>query len=252
MRQKARNISTKQKPKRCACMKWCVLAASLCLIAGAGILILTNLTRDDRNSANRNSDSRNSDSFWGTRDYTLLEIHRDDFTPGLSAEAETAFADIPGVMKVYRTIPDAWFLAEELTDFSQALDAEPFYIVPGSSEGIGGPPDDGAYSVYTLDENGEPRWGMGVSSPDNDTVPYTFCRLTWDIIEEDLADVDYDDIIISHSTRLYTVFIWVRCSDGEDMFITYPARPEFVKLKNRGRYTLAEIRQILSEAYCGP
>lgn len=247
MLRKAMPTSTERKPKYCSRGKKCVLAVSLCLIAGAGGLALTNLTREDRNSG-----YGNSDSFWGTRDYTLLEIHRDDFTPGLSAEAEAAFAHVPVVMKVYRTIPDAWFLAEELTDFSQALDAEPFYIVPGSSEGIGGPSDAGAYSVYALDENGEPHWGMGVSSPDNDTVPYTFCGLTWDIIEEDLAGVDYDDIIISHSTRLYTVFIWARCSDGQDRFVTYPARPEFVKLENRGRYTLNEIRQILSEAYCGP
>lgn len=252
MRRKARNISPKQNLKHCAWMKWSVLAASLCLIAGAGYLMPAILTQNNKNSSYSDSDYRNSDGFWGTRDYTLLEVHRDDFTPGFSAEAEAAFAHVPGVMKAYRTVPDAWFLAEELTDFSQALDAEPFYIVPGSSEGIGGPQDDGAYSVYTLDENGQPHWGMGVSSPDNDTVPYTFCRLTWDIIEEDLAGVDYDDIIISHSTRLYTVFIWARCSDGEDMFVTYPARPEFVQLENRGLYTLAEIRQILSEAYRGP
>ena len=151
-------------------------------------------------------------------------------------------------MEIYRTLNNEWFLADDLTDFSQILTAEPLYIVPGSSRGIGGRAEDGAYSVYTLDENGIPCWG-GSSLPNNDIVPYTFCRLTYDIIAEDLAGINYDDYIIAQSTRLSTVFIWARCTDGEDMFVTYPARPEFVGLENRGCYTLKEIQRILTEAY---
>lgn len=44
-----------------------------------------------------------------------------------------------------------------------------------------------------------------------------------------------------------TVFVWAKCADGEDVFITYPARPEFVGLENRGRYTLPELQQILTK-----
>jgi len=80
-------------------------------------------------------------------------------------------------------------------------------------------------------------------------VPSQFNGLTYDIIEEDLAGIDYEDYIITQSTRLYTVFVWARCREGGDMFITYPARPEFLGLENRGRYTLEELRYILAEAY---
>lgn len=217
--------------------KWCALAASLCLAAGIGAPVLMNLRRAGTNGGSDHSNS----GCWGSGDHTLLDAHREDFTPGLSAEAEAAFEGIPGVMEIYRTLYNDWFLADNLTDFSQILTTEPLYIVPAK---------DGAYSVYTLDENGI-RWGMGSSLPNNISVsvPYALSGLTYEIIEADLAEIDYDDYIIAHSPMLYTVFIWVRCSDGEDMFVTYPARPEFVGLENRGQYTLKEIQRILTEAY---
>ena len=195
-------------------------------------------------------------SFWSGEDCTLLEVHREDFTSGLSAEEEAAFADAPGVMKIYRTLYNSWFLAEDMTDFSQILTSNPFYIVHGATDyrgiGINSHVDEDAYGVYTLDENGEPKWGGSSSLADssaNYTVPYGLCGLTYDIIEEDLAGIDYEDYIITQSTRLYTVIIWARCANGEDMFVTYPARPEFVGLENRGVYTLEELQQALREAY---
>lgn len=153
-------------------------------------------------------------------------------------------------MEIYRTLDNEWFLADDLTDFSQILTAEPLYIVPGYVRDISGSPKYGAYSVYTLDEDGI-RWGMGSSLSNNISVsvPHALSGLTYEIIEEDLAGIDYDDYIIAHSSKLYTVFIWARCSDGEDMFVTYPARPEFVGLESRGRYTLKEIQRILTKTY---
>lgn len=227
------------RKKHPAWTKWCALAASLCLVIGMGSLVLMNL-----HHAGTNGGSYNSGGFdngcWGSGDHALLDAHREDFTPGLSAEAETAFEGVPGVMEIYRTLNNEWFLADDLTDFSQILTAEPLYIVPAKN---------GAYSVYTLDEDGI-SLGMGSSMPNNIpvSVPNALSGLTYEIIEEDLAGIDYDDYIIAHSPMLYTVFIWARCADGEDMFVTYPARPEFVGLENRGRYTLREIQRILTKS----
>lgn len=240
---KRKDCASTEKPqlwrkKHPAWTKWCALAASLCLVAGTGALVLMNLRRADTNGGSYDS---NANGFWGNGDHALLDAHREDFTPGLSTEAEAAFEGVPGVMEIYRTLDNEWFLADDLTDFSQILTAEPLYIVPAK---------DGAYSVYTLDENGIRR-GMGSSLPNNISVsvPYALSGLTYEIIEEDLAGINYDDYIIVHSPRLYTVFIWARCSDGEDMFVTYPARPEFVGLENRGQYTLKEIQRILTKTY---
>lgn len=148
----------------------------------------------------------------------------------------------------YRVINNSWFMAEDLGDFSQVIEDNIFYIVPGSMEGIGGERTDGAYSIYTLDENGKPQWGMGVGSADGPKkVPNYFTGLTRDIILEDLDGVAYEDFVITDSARLYTVFVWAKCADGEDIFITYPARPEFVGLENRGQYTLPELQQILTK-----
>lgn len=110
---------------------------------------------------------------------------------------------------------------------------------------------EGAYGIYALDEKGQPQWGMGTSgqSDINLTVPYQFCRLTHEIIEEDLSGVDYEDYIITQSTQLYTVIVWARCPGGEDRFVTYPARPEFVGVENRRLYTLEEMQAILRNAY---
>ncbi|MCH5340235.1 MAG: hypothetical protein J1E01_02090 [Acetatifactor sp.] len=92
---------------------------------------------------------------------------------------------------------------------------------------------------------------MGASSPHDipkETAPYEFCWLSDEIIREDLAEVDYEDYIIAQSTQLYTVLVWARCDNSEDVFVTCPARPEFAGLENRRQYSLAEIQQILTEA----
>lgn len=240
----------RNKQKLSSWLKWCIPAVCLCVVAGMGMWMLQK--GNILNGGNGNANG----SFWGGEDCTLLEVHREDFTPGLSAEEKVAFAGAPGVMKIYRTLNNSWFLAEDMTDFSQILTTDPFYIVHGATDyrdiGTGSHADESAYGVYTLDENGAPKWGGSSSladSPANYTVPYGLCGLTYDIIEEDLAGIDYEDYIITQSTRLYTVIIWARCTNGEDMFVTYPARPEFVGLENRGLYTLGELQQALREAY---
>ncbi|MCI8801217.1 MAG: hypothetical protein HFH88_15605 [Lachnospiraceae bacterium] len=230
--------------REAAWLKRCVpvLVSALCLVLalGTGRRLLSE-------QADRNGGQGNGCSFWGSGDSSLLEERREEFTPEFSEEAEAVFDGVPGVMKVYRTLDNQWFLAEDMLDFSQVLTGETIYVVPGSGRGIDGPKEDGAYAVYTLDENGMPQWGASVYG--GDMVPSQFNGLTYDIIEEDLAGIDYEDYIITQSTRLYTVFVWARCREGGDMFITYPARPEFLGLENRGRYTLEELRYILAEAY---
>lgn len=224
------------------CVQVFVSALCLVLVMGAGKRFLSEWTDSNGGQGNVHN------GFWGNGDSSLLEARREEFTSGFSEEAETAFEGVSGVMKVYRTLDNRWFLAENIIDFSQVLTGETIYVVPGSGRGIDGPKEDGAYAVYTLDENGM-AWGMGASISEGDMVPSQFHGLTYDIIEEDLAGIDYEDYIITQSARLYTVFVWARCGEGEDVFVTYPARPEFLGLENRGRYTLEELRHILAETY---
>lgn len=245
---------TKPRCRISAWLRWGVPAACLCVAVGFGLL--QNRNASDGGSLWKNRG--NSDSFWGDGDCTLLAPHREDFTPGLSPEEEAAFAGAPGtVMRFYRTLSNEWFLAEDMTDFSQVLTADPLYVAHGAVDYKKGQRDgefrEGAYGIYRLDENSQPQWGMGTSGQSDIklTVPYQFCGLTCDIIEEDLAGVDYEDYIITQSTQLYTVIIWARCPNGEDRFVTYPARPEFVGVENRRLYTLEEMLAVLREAYHG-
>ena len=231
-------------------MRWGAAAACLLLVAGLAIASLPNLPLL---GGGANGGGSTSNGFWGSSDSSLLTKRREMFTSELTAEEELAFDGVPGVFKFYRIINNRWFMAKDLTDFSQVIEDNVFYIVPGSMEGIGGECADSTYSIYTLDENGQPQWGMGVGSADGPKkVPDYFTGLTMDIILEDLAGVAYEDFVITDSARLYTVFVWAKCADGEDVFITYPARPEFVGLENRGRYTLPELKQILTEMAMDP
>lgn len=250
--QKSARVAEQSRRKIPPWLKWCIPAACLCVAVGFGLL-------QNKNAADGGSlwkNRGNSDGFWGDGDCALLDPRREDFTPGLTPEEEAAFAGAPGpVMRIYRTLYNEWFLAEDITDFSQVLTADPLYIVHGAVDykkgGSDGEFREGAYGIYTLDGNGQPQWGMGTSGQSDIklTVPYQFCGLTCDIIEEDLAGVDYEDYIIIQSTQLYTVIIWARCPNGEDRFVTYPARPEFVGLENRRLYTLEEMLAVLREAY---
>lgn len=233
-----------QKKRSPSWMRWSAAAACLLLVAGIAVKSIPTLPTVV-GSANGGGEIS---GFWGTSDSTLLMSRRKQFTSVLTVEEEQAFAGVSDVLKFYRTLNNSWFMAKDLTDFSQVLEDKVLYIVPESMEGINGECVDRAYSIYTLDENGQPQWGMGVGSADGPKkVPDYFTGLTRAIIQEDLAGVAYEDYVIADSARLYTVFVWAKCADGEDVFITYPARPEFVGLENRGQYTLQELTQILTE-----
>lgn len=254
-----RKLPAGRKRRRLA---WCIPAACLCAAVGIGIGMRQKW--DDLGGGGQDGglwgDRGNSDGFWGDGDCTLLEARREDFTPGLTPEAEAAFADpafadAPGVMKIYRTLYNEWFLADDIKDFSQVLIADPLYIVHGAvnykMSGSDRETGEAAYGVYTLDEAGRARWGMGTSGPGwtNKEVPYGLCRLTCEIIEKDLEGVDYEDYIITKSEPLYTVIVWARCAGGEDMFVTYPTCPEFIGVENHGLYTLEELTGAIREAY---
>ncbi|MCM1188445.1 MAG: hypothetical protein NC541_04000 [bacterium] len=240
----------------CLILVLCALTLPGCAGPGVG---KSNYSPDSSENSSVPSDNvKNSaasdysaDGSWRTGDSTLLPSHREDFTQELSAEEQAAFEGMPEVMKIYRTLYNDWYLAEDLTDFSQALTADPYYILHGyvcyQSDGSDGEAREGAYGVYTLDESGQPRWGMGTSGPATSSLPYELCGLTRKVIEEDLAGIDCEDYIVAQSTLLYTVFVWARCPGGEDKFVTYPATPAFVGLENRRVYTLNEILQILKE-----
>jgi len=77
--------------------------------------------------------------------------------------------------------------------------------------------------------------------------PYGLSKLTHDIIESDLSDIEYEDYIITEAPRLASVFVWIRTS-SEDLILTYPMRPDWMDLENGEIYTLEELQEILKEA----
>lgn len=235
------------KSQRRAWGKWGGLAACLCLILGLGMFAVPKLLHTVRPTPEINSGETDGCGF-GDTDSTLLPVHREDFSPELPKEIETAFAEEAGVMKVYRTLTNSWFLAKDLTDFSQALTTNAVYVAPKGGKNGNIPPWDSGYIVYTIDENGEPYWCGATSTSETVEIPNGLLGLTTDMIEEDLMGIDYEDYIITESENLSTVFVWARCADGQDVFVTYPTRPEFVGLQNHGRYTLKQLQRILTKA----
>ncbi len=229
-------------------VRWGALAACLCLVV-AGALALPHLIQP--NGAEGGGPS-NAGGLWGNGTETIGPAHREDFSPEMSQEAVSLFQDIPGVLKVYQTTVDSWFLSDSLTDYSQALTGKAVYIVPNYSEGIDRPPTGPlSYAVYVTGEDGTLTWGGGVSLPEEHSVPYALIGLTDDIILKDLSGIDYEDYIITQSTRLYTVIVWARCADGEDRFVSYSSRPEFLGLVDHVVYTLEELQQRLSNSSVG-
>lgn len=236
--------------KKLGLLKWGALAGCLCLVV-VGALELFRLSQQS------NTDGGgifNSGGKWWSDNITIGSIHREDFSPEMSSEAASLFQDVPGVLKVYRTTVDSWFLSDQLADYSQTLTGQVVYIVPNYMEGLDQPPTgEWSYGVYVTGENGRLTWSGGAELREHDhhTVPHELIGLTDEIIQMDLSGIKYDDYIISQSTRLYTVIVWARCTDGNDRFVTYSSRPEFVNLEDHTVYTLEELQHRLANAAAG-
>lgn len=237
-----------RKKKTPVWLKWGALAACLCLVVVGAL----KLPRLGQQIGDEGGGPPNIDGQWWSDNVSIGAVHREDFSPEMSPEAASIFQNVPGVLKVYRTTVDRWFLSDQLADYSQALTGEAVYIVPNYAEGLDWPPTgEQSYGIYVMGEDGRLIWGEGAELHATHTMPYELIGLTDEIILKDLSSIEYDDYIITQSTQLYTVIVWARCSDGNDRFVTYSSRPEFVNLEDHAVYTLEELQQRLSNAAVG-
>ena len=218
--------------------KYCALAACLCFIVGTGFLL-------SKGSFFRGFGIWDNEGFWGDGNTTLLKPHREDFSPEIKPDILAQFHYPETTIKVYSLLTNQWFLSEKLNDFSQVVQNDFYFITAGNEEGKA---FDTAYTCYDIDENGQLEWDYETYSSSSDSAfPSAFWKLTYETIDTALADIVYEDYIITYSSRLYTVFVWVR--GEEDLILTYPQRPEFVGLENGRMYTLKEIQTVLTDAY---
>ena len=215
-------------------IRWGGIAAALCLVIG--VCLLSNMPG-------------NGGGPFGNGDSTVFAIHREDFTPDIEPTILSQFEDPSEVKKAYLMRTNEWFLADELTDFSQAVTTNAIYVVPGGEK----PSDpDAAFSIYDVDTEGKIQWDCTAYPPANASVPFEFSGLTYEMIHHALADIEHEDYIITYAPTLGIVFIWARGAT-EDTILAYPTRPDLLGLENGGFYTLDEVRTALSNAYhsCG-
>ena len=163
---------------------------------------------------------------------------RDAVTPDVGEELMAMLPDSPELKKVYSVRANEWFLAEGLTDFSQAIEVDRVSYILN---------DLNVYTVYRVNANGRPEQTGEVTYSMDYVPPHGLFGLTYEMIEDDIGERAYDDYIIAQSNALGTVFVWVRSSEG-DVIITYPTRPEAVGLENGGEYTLDELRRAIAAA----
>ena len=136
--------------------------------------------------------ARNSSPL-GTENDSLLQSHREDFSPDIEQNIAEQLNDPSRTIKAYLILSGTWFLSEKLSDFSQALTTEAIYAIPGEEQG--GSPSH-AYSLYMADENGVLEWkssssGSYLSGPfEARAVPCGFYRLTDEIIENELSEAE--------------------------------------------------------------
>ena len=217
-------------------MKVYAIAACLCLVLGVSSFFLVTLFAPGNGT--------NGGSAFGDAGSKLLASHPEDFSPEIDTSILAQFENPDAVLKTYQLLTNQWFLSNELEDFSQVVTTKVYYAYPGDDEGGD---LNTAYSVYEIDENGKLEWDCTVHSPTDASVPYGLSKLTHDIIESDLSDIEYEDYIITEAPRLASVFVWVRTS-SEDLILTYPMRPDWMDLENGEIYTLEELQEILKEA----
>ena len=168
------------------------------------------------------------------KEVRILEAHRRDFTEEIAPEIRELFVEAVGLKKVYLLLTNEWYLAEELSDFSQVVTTDIVYVAEDVENG---------YSFYKQNEEGELEWSSSAHPPADAVTPFGFYGLSDKIIEEALGDIQYEDYIFTYLPRLHTVFVWVR--GEEDFLVTYPTRPDLLGLEVGGVYTLDEVRELL-------
>lgn len=227
-------LEAKQVPKKKPYnwLKWSALAVCLCLILGVSLHFAP-------------WSASNDSGFWGNGDTTLLKVHRNDFTPEVDASILAKLPHPSEVKKAYWLLTNEWFLSDELTDFSQVVTTDVYYISWCDENGIS---SDTAYSFYEINEDGNIVWDSTAYPPTDAFIPYEFWKLSYEIIDTALNDIAYEDYIITYSPRLDTVFVWVR-GTTDDLILTYPTRPDLLGIECGGIYTLEELQEILTEAY---
>ncbi|MBR4027681.1 MAG: hypothetical protein IKJ01_09080 [Lachnospiraceae bacterium] len=178
---------------------------------------------------------------------TLDAPHRTDFFSEIEPFILEQCNNHSELKKVYFLLTNNWFLSDKLTDFSQALTTNSAYLLP---KGTHEKEDEISYTFYKLNENKKLIESSSAYAPKTTTLPFGFFGLTYELINNTLSTITYEDYIITYLQHLDTVFVWVRCSNPkEDVFIAYPSRPDLVHLETGKIYTLQEIQAILSELY---
>ena len=225
---------TCEKSKRRALARWGSMAAAVCLLIGGALL------------SELMGGIGNGGGFFGRGDATVYAAHRDDFTPGIDSAILAQFDDPSEVKKVYCMRTNEWFLASDLTDFSQAVTTDVIYVAPGGRE-LSDPAT--AYSTYGVNESGAIHWGCTAYPPDGASLPFGFSGLTYELIDQTLAGLAHEDYIITYASQMGIVFLWVRGTAEGDVIFAYPTRPDLVGLENGGMYTLSQLQSALTKAY---
>lgn len=224
------------KKKPLTWTKLATLAACLCLVVGVSAMFI--------NIFHVSSPSPGFTDFGSD----LLQVHRGDFSPEIDPAILTQFEQPDKIIKSYSLLTNRWFLSDKIEDFSQVVTSDVFYVRPG---GYDGKDQHNSYTYYKIDENDELKWhqSLVVGGIGNGQVtPHAFLDLSYKVIDEALADIEYEDYIVTHSERMVLVLVWVRRSSG-DLFLTYPGHPALPNFEIGGIYTLEEVQDRLKEIY---
>ena len=181
----------------------------------------------------------------GKEEPKILETHRDDFSAEIEENIKEYFSHDPELKKAYLLITGDWILDPQLSDFSQVLTTDEFYVVPWDEAGT---PKDKDYSVYSVKDNGTLEWSYSAYPPEDSFEPYGFAGLTYEIIEKAIDGMECEDYIIAYAQEIDSVFVWVR-GEKEDFILAYPTRPDLLGLDVGGLYTLKELQGRLAAAY---
>ncbi|MBQ2900779.1 MAG: hypothetical protein IJE49_02955 [Agathobacter sp.] len=236
---KEQHILEAKQPKEkkpYAWIKWAALAACLCFVISISTMFIQifNVSSPSPGITDLSSD--------------ILQEHREDFSLEIDPAILAQFEQPDKVIKAYSLLTNSWFLSDKINDFSQVVTTEVFYVRPG---GYHGEDLHNSFTYYKIDENGELKWHEswvigGIGS--GQVTPNTFLELSYEVIDEALANIDYEDYIVTHSQRMSLVLVWVRRS-SEDLFLAYPGHPALTNFEIGGIYTLEEVQERLTEVY---